>query len=98
MAPDPVLNYQVIQKELLAYGHGLADRVQIVALNKTDAIAPETLAQISIDLQSHCEQPILNISAVTQQGLETLLQKVWIALDRSKQQSIQAEKVAAVLL
>lgn len=97
-APDPVQNYQVIQKELSAYDHGLAQRFQIVALNKTDAIAPEALEQISADLQANCEQPLLTISAVTQQGLDALLQKVWIALEQSKQNSPQEVVAAAVLL
>ncbi|NET52891.1 MAG: GTPase ObgE [Merismopedia sp. SIO2A8] len=35
---DPVANYHTIQQELQAYGRGLAQRPQILALNKIDAV------------------------------------------------------------
>jgi GTPase len=93
-APDPLQNYQVIQQELFAYGHGLAERPQVLALNKSDAIAPETLAHIHSDLQKQCNCDVLIISAVAQQALDTLLQNVWIALDLEKKQSAQAQILA----
>jgi GTP-binding protein len=38
---DVVGAYQVIRKELVRYGHGLAEKTEIVGLNKIDAIDPE---------------------------------------------------------
>jgi GTPase len=97
--PEPLQNYQVIQQELLAYGHGLAERTQIVALNKADAIAPEDLEQIHSDLQPHCDSTVLMISAVAQQGLDALLQTVWIALESAKKQlaELQSEPETAAI-
>src|SRR5499433_3715505 len=37
--------YRLVRAELLAYGHGLADKREIVALNKADALTPEQLKQ-----------------------------------------------------
>jgi GTPase len=99
-APDPLQNFQVIQQELLAYGQGLSERPQIVALNKADAIAPEALDQIHADLQPHCNSAVFTISAVAQQGLDTLLQNVWIALDLAKRQlaETQSSKISEPIL
>ncbi|WP_439566224.1 Obg family GTPase CgtA, partial [Gloeocapsopsis crepidinum] len=80
-AADPVTDYQTIQQELHAYGRGLPDRPQILALNKIDAIDEDTLRAISQKLtQHHGSNPYL-ISAATHQGLEPLLQYIWSVLD-----------------
>src|SRR5947209_481579 len=38
---DVVGNYRTIRDELQSYGHGLADKPEIIGLNKIDAIDPE---------------------------------------------------------
>src|SRR6201993_4637538 len=37
--------YKTVRNELVAYGHGLAHKPEIVALNKADALSPEELKQ-----------------------------------------------------
>jgi len=80
-AEDPIHAYQTIQGELSAYGKGLTDRPQIVAINKTDAIAEEVVTDIISALSKLTSDQIFTISAVTGQGLETLLQAVWQGLE-----------------
>jgi len=82
-ATDPVAHYQAIQQELTAYGRGLSERPQILALNKVDAIPPDTLADLIQTLQGASGQPVHAISAVTRAGLDTLLQAVWHGLDQN---------------
>ncbi|MUL36679.1 GTPase ObgE [Gloeocapsopsis dulcis] len=80
-AADPVTDYQTIQQELHAYGRGLPDRPQILALNKIDAVDEDTVIAIAQELlQRHGNKPFL-ISAATRQGLEPLLQHIWSVLD-----------------
>jgi GTPase len=81
---DPIADYQIIQEELVAYGHGLSDRPQIVALNKIDATDrdAEELEAISTELEQLSATPIFQISAVAKMGLEPMLQAVWTQLDR----------------
>jgi len=80
-AADPVTDYQTIQQELHAYGRGLPDRPQILALNKIDAVDENTVTAITQELaQLHGNKPFL-ISAATRQGLELLLQHIWSILD-----------------
>ena len=80
---DPIAAYQTIQSELQAYGHGLADRPQIIALNKIDALDPD-----SPDLQAWGQRlvqlspaPVFQISAVSRVGLEALLSHLWQVLE-----------------
>lgn len=89
---DPIHDYQVIEEELRAYGHGLGDRPQIIALNKLDAVNPEQLTDLHQALLALTSAQILEISAVTRAGLDTLLQVIWDQLDQMK------ENEAAVFL
>ena len=81
MADNPLLDYQTIQQELEAYGRGLSERPQIIALNKIDAVEPEILELITAELKEITNTPIYAISAVTRQGLDTLMREIWSILD-----------------
>ncbi len=81
---DPIANYQVIQQELQAYGRGLPDRPQILALNKSDAASDETLETLATELNHLTQVPVFIISAVAQTGLDALLNKVWQSLEQLK--------------
>jgi len=80
---NPIAAYQVIQDELEAYGRGLPDRPQILALNKVDALGGdlERVGAIAAELQRLSGLPVFQISAVAQIGLDGLLQEVWRVLD-----------------
>ena len=81
--PDPIAAYETIQAELQAYGRGLSERPQIIALNKIDALpADSPLPQeITAQMQQLTADPIFVISAVAQIGLSPMLQEVWRQLD-----------------
>ncbi len=80
-AENPIADYQIIQQELAAYGHGLPERPQIIAFNKIDAVDLETLQLLNTELQELTSVSIFHISAVTRSGLDTLMQEVWSILD-----------------
>jgi GTPase len=82
---DPLADYQTIQTELRAYGHGLGERPQILVLNKSDAIEPEDVAILQAELAQQTQQTVWVISAVARTGLEPLLQDVWQALETQSQ-------------
>lgn len=84
---DPIADYHTIQQELHAYGRGLVDRPQILALNKLDAADPDLdVAAIAAELQQlHGEAPIFQISAATRLGLDTLMHQVWHQLEQLDQ-------------
>ena len=78
---QPLSDYQIIQQELVAYDRGLAERPQILALNKVDAVDEATVRAIAQQLEDKTGMPVLPISAVTRQGLDALMQQVWSMLD-----------------
>lgn len=73
---DVVDAYRTVRRELAAYGAGLADRPEVVALNKADAVAPEEAAirRQALERASGCE--VLVVSAVTGTGVAELLARV----------------------
>ncbi|MGE4352435.1 MAG: GTPase ObgE [Bdellovibrionales bacterium] len=73
-AEDVVANYKTIRGELRAYGHGLARKPEIVALNKCDALLPEEIEKKRADLKRACRKRVYVISAVAHQGVDELLQ------------------------
>ncbi len=81
-ADDAIANYQIIQEELHAYGRGLPERPQILALNKVDAVDKETVDAIATQLSQLTQVPVFQISAATRLGLDPLLQKIWQSLDQ----------------
>lgn len=81
-SPDPIADYQTIQQELQAYGRGLAERSQLLALNKVDAVDEETAEAIAQKLAALSQTSVFLISAVTRQGLEELLQQIWSRIDQ----------------
>ena len=76
-AADPIADYQTIQEELEAYGHGLSERTQIIAFNKIDSADQESLAYAIAELKTITSVPTFTISAITREGLNPLLQEIW---------------------
>lgn len=93
-ADDPIGDYQTIQAELQAYGRGLSERPQILALNKIDAVDSETVELLATELNHLTHVPVFQISAVTQKGLESLLQTVWQSLEQLE--DVEVETVTKV--
>jgi GTPase len=81
---DVVGDYNIIQQELQVYGRGLAERPQVLALNKIDAVDRETkdLEALATQLNHLCYSPVFLISGVTGTGLESMLQYIWSILEQ----------------
>lgn len=79
---DPIADYHTIQQELTAYGRGLLERPQFLVLSKLDVMGQDTqfVDELAAELQAHSKTPVLQISAVTRLGLDTLMHQVWQAL------------------
>ncbi|NEO33122.1 MAG: GTPase ObgE [Symploca sp. SIO3C6] len=86
---DPVANYHTIQQELQAYGRGLAQRPQILALNKIDAVDSEVVETVANELNLLSKIPVFKISAVAKTGLDSLLQSIWNSLDHLASQELE---------
>jgi GTP-binding protein len=67
---DPIENYRAIRGELVQYGHGLAERPEVVAVSKAELPGAD---QVREQLAATIGREVLLFSAVTGQGLDTLL-------------------------
>ena len=85
---DIVRAYRTIRGELEAYGHGLADKPQIVAINKIDAVAKSALTRKVAALKRASGSPVFAVSAATGEGVRELLRATAkeIALRRNSEQ------------
>ena len=68
--------YRIVRDELEAYGHGLGEKREIVALSKADAVDPETLEKKKKALGRAAHATPLVLSAVSGQGMEAALRVV----------------------
>ncbi|MUG98831.1 GTPase ObgE [Scytonema sp. UIC 10036] len=91
---DAIADYKTIQQELQAYGQGLTERPQILALNKIDAVDRETkdLDALAEQLNHLSHSPVFLISAVTGVGLQPMLQQVWSILDQMN--AVEVEEIS----
>src|SRR6058998_1771559 len=65
--------YKTVRTELAAYAQSLADKPEIVALNKADALTPEQLKQQLARLKRAAKQTPLVVSAATGAGVPEVL-------------------------
>jgi GTPase len=65
--------YKTIRAELEAYGQGLDEKPEIVALNKVDAIPSAQLAKKRAALEKACGHKVHMISGVSGEGINTVL-------------------------
>jgi GTPase len=86
---DIVQNYKTIRGELGAYGQGLSDKPEIVALNKVDAIPKEELKKKQKALTKAAGKDVFLISSVSGEGVDDLLH----ALARAVEAKRSAERM-----
>src|SRR5882762_2517090 len=94
---DVVGAYRTIRRELADYGHGLADKPEIIGLNKIDAIDPADVAQKCRALtRAACAgTKVLPLSGVSGAGLQPVLGAVAGAIEAARQASAEAPLVDA---
>jgi GTP-binding protein len=88
--------YKTVRQELAAYGHGLADKPEIVALNKADALTPEQLKEQKARLKRAAKTTPLVISGATRQGVPEAMRALVQMIDRTTE-AAEAPREAAAL-
>ena len=79
---DVAAAYRTIRRELAEYGHGLADKREIVGLNKIDALDAAAVAIKLRELHraARPETPILPLSGITGAGVSELVAVLFDAI------------------
>lgn len=75
-SPDPLNDYEVINNELALYDEKLAQKTQLVVINKIDAITADDLKALSKKIEKkhpNLKKQIHTISAVTGTNLDKLM-------------------------
>src|ERR1700759_3990771 len=65
--------YKTVRNELEAYEHDLTDKIEIVALNKIDAVSPEHLKDQKARLKRAAKKPPMLMSGVSGKGVPDVL-------------------------
>jgi GTP-binding protein len=73
---DPVGAYEIVQGELEAYGAGLADKPQVVALNKIDAISASARDKLAKKLAKKSGTEVMLLSGASGEGLPEVLDRI----------------------
>jgi GTP-binding protein len=73
---DPGANYRTVRDELTAYGADLSDKVELVALNKCDALTPESIEEKQQALAEVAGHEVMLLSGVSGDGVDTALRKI----------------------
>jgi GTP-binding protein len=76
--------YKAVRRELEAYGHGLAEKPEIVALTKADALTPGEIKTQSARLERAAKKTPLVVSAHAGEGVAESLRRVMAAIDGAR--------------
>ena len=81
---DAGRDYQTVRAELEAYGQGLTDKPEIVALSKADALTPEAIKKQTAKLKKACKKTPVVLSSASGQGVQDVLRALWKYIDQAR--------------
>jgi GTP-binding protein len=73
---DLVEAYRTVRQELEQYGGGLAEKTEILGLNKCDALDDEEIAERKAALEKESGAPVFVLSGVSGEGVDLVLSAV----------------------
>jgi len=87
--------YKTVREELSAYGHALAEKPEIVALTKADALDPAATKQQVARLQRAAKKKPFVVSAVSGDGVADILRAVLAVIEQTRHNTAEADTVSA---
>jgi GTP-binding protein len=84
VAGDVVRAWRTVRRELAQYGAGLADKPEIIALNKIDTMTAREIASRRTALARASGRPVFAISAATREHVGQLMHTVWEEIQRAR--------------
>lgn len=91
-AEDVAQNYHIIRNELAAYSDALAEKTEILALNKCDALSEEEIAEKKASLEEASGKLVWAISAAAQQGITPVLRELLTVIKAEKKKNEEAKE------
>ena len=74
---DVAASYKTIRVELEKYKHGIEEKIEIIGLNKCDALSEEEIQDKIKELQAVTDAEVMSLSSVSGQGTEKILRKLY---------------------
>ncbi|HYM30248.1 MAG TPA: GTPase ObgE [Candidatus Cybelea sp.] len=87
--------YRTIRGELERYGHGLAEKPEIVGLNKIDALSPQAIASKRRALAKASGTTVLALSGATGKGVEDAMAALLERIPLPKPKTAKADAAPA---
>ena len=81
---DAGRDYKTVRAELEAYGHGLEDKPEIVALSKADSMTPEQIKTQTAKLKKACKKTPLVLSSASGKGVPEVLRALFKVIDKAR--------------
>ncbi|MEQ9572321.1 MAG: GTPase ObgE [Nitratireductor sp.] len=81
---DPAAAYRTVRGELEAYGHGLGDKPEIVALAQIDTLDEDERAEKVAALQAAAGRAPLLLSSATREGVEQTLRALMAVIEETR--------------
>ncbi len=96
-AEDVVESWRTIRHELSEYGGGLADKPEIIVLNKIDALLPEEMDERRTALEQASGQKVMCMSSVAHLNVDTVLRQLqdYVTRDRAEQAAREKGEIPA---
>src|ERR1035437_4544839 len=89
---DAGADYKTVRAELEAYGQGLTDKPEIVALSKADALTPEVIKTQTAKLKKACKKTPLVLSSASGQGVKDVLRALFKVIDQARASAAEEPK------
>src|SRR5262249_28455247 len=93
-AADVQANYRTIRRELKAYGQGLAEKPEVVALNKIDALDAEAIREKHASLRRAARKPVHLLSGVSGEGRDEVLAALHAVIKNAREAERRRESAA----
>lgn len=84
---DVVDAYKTIRGEIGEYSEKLAQKQELIALNKCDALTKEEIKEKCAKLKKASKKKVYPISAVAGMGIEELLRDMWKVIEETREQN-----------
>ena len=92
-ADDAGAAYKIVRKELEAYGQGLIEKPEIVALSKADAMTKEAIKAQTAKLKKACRKTPMVLSAQSGEGVQDVLRALLKIIDEAREEVDAKERV-----
>jgi GTPase len=83
-AGDVVQAWRTVREELVAYGGGLAEKPELIGLNKADAMTPRETSARAAALRKASGRPVFVLSGVTGLGVPEVLRALQNAIHETR--------------